>query len=62
MDGGGVFTVEDASDTFTGDGCCDDMSGNGTGSADTAGDPASEVVDLGSSASEVVNSESLWDS
>ena len=33
VDGGGVFTVEDASDTFTGDGCCDEMSGYGTGSA-----------------------------
>ena len=49
---GGVFAVEDASDALTGDGCCDEMSGNGAGSADTAGDPASDVVDSGS----------LWDS
>lgn len=52
VDGGGVFTVEDASNALTGDGCCDEMSGKGAGSADTAGDPAGEVVDSGS----------LWDS
>ena len=52
VDGGCLFAVKDASDAFTGNSCCNEMSSKGAGSTDMAGDPASKVV----------NSGSLWDS